>query len=618
MVDAKEYDPGMKKLLLYILLPLLGACGLEAQKPLGVAWFDFKDARSRTTGLGTLLNNRSGVISLPFDLARPRTLQLYRCDLLIFGSFAELHPRWDDFVRREKEKILAFVRKGGTLVVMCRYRRSDSEGRLSLLPPGFSFKRGKKDIKDDEWYVQYKTEPLWRGFGKDKRNGWNRLPQTHIGPRNLTCGMDAFESWSRNLVRSADLSMNVSPRFHRSYALSGRLGKGHFFFFQLVLDKIDGTLEALGRRQCTLFFDRLLSHVSGWPRVGRQPVTQPGIREQPPRNQPPSQEGPPKRYTLRTRVFWDENGNDRFDEGDRTAQGLVVRVAERRLVTDARGQFEVVLSNNEDYQVALDLPEKAAWNAPWFLNLRAGTARRPVLKRDWALKVRAGTAEDPGRILVASLPGTLSPATLARMELALERILGEEPCSLVVFLSPILDGRRLGDLHRRLLAISSRFKVGLRLLAPAPKRGAAPMRRLLGPPRFGFLRGKRRFLLASESSQASWLKEQAGIDGGKVFAAICAQDPGAQERRELSAAVVHLVLPMLSRDEDVDENGPHPVPIFLMDREDEEEARFAGFRTVDRSLTWFRSSPPVRREPALPVHPLGKGDLDAVLDGQGP
>ncbi len=615
--DAKGYDVPMKHPRISCFLLAFVLTGVaSSQAPLAVGWFDFRDPRSQTTGMRTQLANQSQVISRPFQLGDPRTFKPENYDVIIIGSFSEFHPQWDQFVRREKGRIEQFIRRGGTLVQMCRYRKSDDAGRLSLLPPGFRLNRGKKDIKDDEWYVNYRLEPLWRGFGKDKRNGWNRLPQTKIGPKRLTCGMDAFEQWSKNFVRSSDVSMNSGRRFQKSYSLTADYGRGHLLFFQLVLDKIDNTEDGLAKKQCRMFFATLIAYLKSHPRIAKPEIkTAPKPRPKPKPRDIPVRPKPIRRYRLKGRVFFDDNGNRQYDRNEKAAGAIRLRLGTQAQETRADGSFDFNVNNEIPSQIVVDLPSNAAYDSPWFLNLNAGAAQSGQVSRDIPLLRRKVVASQEG-VLVTMLPRNYVDANAALFELGLSQALADSQPELVVFLAPFQDRRQLGELTSRLQRICQTSGVGFRLLAARPKKGAEQFARFKGPSNLVLEALGYRFFLASAPNAASWLRNSSSNLTPASCIYLSAEVLARDVADRLAGGLGGLIVPQ-SGERIENEGGVMVAPSFLTGSDRDETPAYLLLRSSQGKLQTARFPLPKAPTAVLPAHPWGSGNILDLLDEAG-
>ncbi|MFT7618380.1 MAG: hypothetical protein ACI97A_002023 [Planctomycetota bacterium] len=601
----------------WILFLLVMSSPLCAQAPLHVGWFDFADERSQTTGLATHLSRQQNVRSHPFKLNVPSSFRPELYDVIVIASFSEFHPNWDQFVQREKSRIDEFIQRGGSLVQMCRYRKNDDKGRLSLLPRGFTVDRGKKDIRDGEWYVSYTADPIWRGFGKDKRNGWNRLPKTKIGPRELDCGLDGFEKWSRNFTRSSDLSMNNRARYPRSFALTADHGRGRILLFQLILDKVDQTRDSLAKKQCREFFATLMAYLKTRTRIARpeikqdpKPIIVPKIKE-------PKIAPPPRTYRLRGKVFYDANRNGTLDNGESVARQVALRFEGGTTKSDSNGGYGFEVSNERPSQVFVDLPSSADAKSRWFFNLNAGAAKNPTVLRDIPILPRSNDGEGGRRILVATLPKEIGTNGAALLELGLSQAISDSNPELVVFLSPGQDSRSVRSLRARLERVANSNNVGFRLLSPLPTTGRNQVSRLYGNDRLVHAIEKSLICMAAGKNLDRWLPSAATGVSKDSLIFISGAELQSNQVALLAPLANYLIMPQVSKEQALPEQGPRLAPIFLDGERRDQTAQYLLLIWAETGLEIVYRPETKEVIPALPEHPLGRGDLDELLKEAG-
>ncbi|MCB1282536.1 MAG: hypothetical protein KDB18_13520, partial [Salinibacterium sp.] len=355
---------------LFAWFTLLGAGSAPGQEPpkYVVGFIDHRDDRTGTTGIETLLANEPSVQRHRFDLQRPETWIIESCDMIFVGSFSERAPGWGDFVRQAKPRVLEFVRSGGVLVRMNRYRWADDKrpgaqyAQPDLLPPGYTVTRGGDDPRN--LFLGESEHPIWhRMTGRPIDGGWHRLSVEKIGNERLF--LDAFEDWSSQFRKSAGADRDAY-RKNDTAALHAQFGRGWLMLFQLTIDKFDGINDKNLRRQSERFIDNLIT----WARdtAGtRVKTAPPPVRPDPPIEPRPRPEDPPPVFVppprsepttalVRGRVFLDANGNGRFEAGEPTVEGATIGDERRVKRSGDGGRYQMTISRSPGRCLTIEPP----------------------------------------------------------------------------------------------------------------------------------------------------------------------------------------------------------------------------------------------------------------------
>lgn len=614
-------DTCRKRLLLVFLLASALVC--QAQKPV-IGYFEFKDERSGAVGLRKHFTEYDGVEARFFDISRPETFRVEEYDVIMFGSFSEFHPSWNDFVRREKERLLAQVRRGAMLILFNRHRRNDD--KLTLLPSGYSVKRSNKDFR--EIYFYEVAHPMWRGMTRRPSRGWHRLTGGKIGRKDQPAFLDAFEDWSRNFRKSA--GPEKRGRGGWAAALSAEFGQGEMMLLQLTYDKLE---EATGRRSRAAareFFKAMTVYIGrrpSFPKVGvpsasRGTAPPRADRERPGRTvQPPRVDPPPRKttVTLRARVFDDADGDGDHDVGEPPVVGAFIVDGNGRATTGTDGRALTDASRRTDRTIHVEVPDGFDITSGWFVDVPF-TAVGDEDALDVLFPLTRLPASRTGRLVIARLDSRTASSVMAD----LSSIQGVERPDAVILLADGAALRGFGSGLETLADDLAGAGLPIRLLTASPRPG-------FGPSEAAFRFGGVRFLTAGRSDAAVRITRFGKARDAVVLVADPVPESSAAEilragaRRVVAgvegtaasvtsvptlAAEAYLVVD-LSSGRLVSRLGPEVVASEDGQALGEEEGRDAGSVTP---------APEVEAAPSFPVretHPHVKGSLEEAVRAAG-
>ncbi len=594
--------------VLLVLLALLPAV-LSAQSGgsgLDLGFFEHRDVVSGTTGLAKLFGRHPEVRSEPFRLDDRLRTRLEGWDMVVIGSFSELHQDWDDFVRREKPDLLNWVARGGTLVRLCRYWKSD---RLDILPPGFTVERGEETR--DEWFQAPTALSLWDDFvrGKPSRPleqstpsnpAWFRRPGGVYGSykgETLRGPYGAFDKWSSQFTRSANDKDHTGSRL--AFALHADHGKGRIILLQLILDKVDGGRDLLEKNLSEDFVTSLVAYGARNPNPAKRrvvrPVTPEPIDPKPIRPEPEDPKPLPPIIRITGRAYLDEDGDGRYDRGELPLE-IGVHLDDVVTRTDASGRFTLEHRRDRSAFLRIDLDARFDRTGGWFEFLPANLSDKSVHAVDLALRQ---TREDVRRAIAASLPAGLGdPAVQAEAESRLIRLARKERARRVVLFAGAAtddDLAAFADRLRRLFAGNAGFQLYF-VFNPGSRASEG-----LAPPDWAFDLGRWRFRCGSAARDLDPLEGLTTVVATAGLASVAGPDlvalgpPGRS-----GAGADDLRAPLL-----VD-----PADLAI-------EARYLVFEDSDGgALTRLEpeASQAVEEGPSRPIHRFGRGDIGALLD----
>ncbi|MCB9833217.1 MAG: hypothetical protein H6807_12150 [Planctomycetes bacterium] len=604
----------MSKWLILVVLALPVLCPAQiGSGDVDIGYCDLRDSLSGTTGLTTLVRERRELAGHAFRLDDPAGFQPEAWDLVVIGSYSELDPSWDAFVRREKSRLLRWVEQGGTLVRMARYRKSDrDEGRkLDLLPPSYEVFRGSDD--EDEWHASPDLLDLWRNLDDElkvkgdpaarnpaDRLSWYRMPAGRYGEIKHGA-VDAFERWSSQFTRSAGKEI----RGDFAYALHADYGRGRIILLQFAFDKVDGARDPLSGKVSRRFTAVLAGYARSHPNPAKrrpEPIRPDPVRPEPDRpdrgNQPPPPEPLPINIRVEGRVFVDRNGNGRRDL-DEVGLALTLRGPTGRIVADASGRFSFSRRRQEACRLEIELPPGFELPGGFFRDLAPEASRKAVESIELALRPlpeTAGTA-----IVAASLPAGLDdPSIAASVEARLIQVARKEDAHRLILLAGEASEAELeafAERLKRLISAAPGFQL-YPVFAPGSVLGAT-----LAPADWSFVSGS--WCCRAGTARAEPMPADPGLQRLDVANGAPDPDPTPGSRRLGSA-------PSTRPDE-----SQLVAPELLDPRDLGAPARYLVLESGPRG-PGIRLEPappePVDPGPKLPVHVWGRGDLGRLLE----